>query len=205
MLRYLMAIAAATIGLWASAPDEARASPPTVDCESKHNQYRECPARFGAPVLVMQKSQSPCILNTTWGYNPATGYIWVSAGCRGIFAQQHGYHHGQSGGMDVDARRYSNQGGFIGYGPLIAVQKNVTNNRVTINSYSETNIVEHHHDIRRIVEPDATDEIDATPQFDRNGNPNFDTEGNYIGPHGLGALVDAPEDGIDTGSDDSGG
>ncbi|MER9656386.1 hypothetical protein NKJ26_23315 [Mesorhizobium sp. M0152] len=40
--------------------------------------------------------------------------------------------------------------------------------------------------------------IDDRPQFDRNGNPNFDTRGRYIGCHGLGCQVDDPDDGDQT-------
>jgi hypothetical protein len=36
--------------------------------------------------------------------------------------------------------------------------------------------------------------IDTRPQFDRQGNPNFDTRGNYIGCHGVGCAVDQPDD-----------
>jgi hypothetical protein len=35
--------------------------------------------------------------------------------------------------------------------------------------------------------------IDTTPQFDKNGEPNFDTQGNYQGCHGIGCLVDDPD------------
>lgn len=35
--------------------------------------------------------------------------------------------------------------------------------------------------------------IDSTPQFDKDGNPNFDTQGNYQGCHGVGCLVDNPD------------
>ncbi|APT55853.1 hypothetical protein RQ831_19785 [Roseomonas gilardii] len=35
--------------------------------------------------------------------------------------------------------------------------------------------------------------IDTTPQFDKGGNPNFDTRGNYIGCHGIGCKVDNPD------------
>ncbi|SMO36733.1 hypothetical protein [Paracoccus laeviglucosivorans] len=35
--------------------------------------------------------------------------------------------------------------------------------------------------------------IDPRPQFDKNGNPNFDTEGNWIGCHGIGCMVDNPD------------
>lgn len=37
--------------------------------------------------------------------------------------------------------------------------------------------------------------IDDRPQYDRNGNPNFDTRGRYIGCRGLGCKVDDPDDG----------
>ncbi|WFP60534.1 MULTISPECIES: hypothetical protein [unclassified Mesorhizobium] len=36
--------------------------------------------------------------------------------------------------------------------------------------------------------------IDPTPQFDRDGNPNFDTHGNYQGCHGVGCMVDDPDE-----------
>lgn len=39
--------------------------------------------------------------------------------------------------------------------------------------------------------------IDPRPSFDRDGNPNFDTEGNYIGCHGIGCEVDNPDDDTD--------
>lgn len=36
--------------------------------------------------------------------------------------------------------------------------------------------------------------IDTRPQYDKDGNPNFDTQGNYIGCHGIGCEVDNPDD-----------
>ncbi|GLS40415.1 hypothetical protein GCM10010869_60120 [Mesorhizobium tianshanense] len=39
------------------------------------------------------------------------------------------------------------------------------------------------------------DGYDDRPQFDRNGNPNFDTRGRYTGCRGLGCKVDDPDDG----------
>jgi len=36
--------------------------------------------------------------------------------------------------------------------------------------------------------------IDDRPQFDKDGNPNFDTRGRYIGCRGLGCEVDDPDD-----------
>lgn len=35
--------------------------------------------------------------------------------------------------------------------------------------------------------------IDTTPHFDKNGEPNFDTQGNYQGCHDVGCLVDDPD------------
>jgi len=51
----------------------------------------------------------------------------------------------------------------------------------------------------------ATDDssIDTRPQFDRNGNPNFDTHGNYQGCHGVGCQVDTPDDDNSSNDDDS--
>jgi hypothetical protein len=40
--------------------------------------------------------------------------------------------------------------------------------------------------------------IDTGPQFDRDGNPNFDTRGRYQGCRGIGCSVDDPDDGDQT-------
>lgn len=39
--------------------------------------------------------------------------------------------------------------------------------------------------------------IDDRPQYDKDGNPNFDTQGNYQGCHGIGCEVDNPDDNDD--------
>lgn len=64
---------------WNDAPSAAR-----VLCESKDGKRNVCPAdtRLGVAV-VRQVSDSPCVLNSTWGYN--TDGIWVTAGCRAEF------------------------------------------------------------------------------------------------------------------------
>lgn len=36
--------------------------------------------------------------------------------------------------------------------------------------------------------------IDTRPSYDRDGNPNFDTQGNYQGCNGIGCQVDNPDD-----------
>lgn len=63
----------------ANAPKSAR-----VLCESKDGKRNVCPAdtRLGVAV-VRQMSDSPCVLNSTWGFD--TNGIWVTAGCRGEF------------------------------------------------------------------------------------------------------------------------
>lgn len=49
----------------------------------------------------------------------------------------------------------------------------------------------------------ASRKIDDRPQFDRNGNPNFDTQGNYQGCRGIGCEVDTPDDDSSSDDDDS--
>jgi hypothetical protein len=54
-----------------------------------------------------------------------------------------------------------------------------------------------------VDDPDERDRtVDDRPQYDREGNPNFDTQGNYQGCHGIGCEVDTPDD--DSSSDDDG-
>ncbi|MHA6646098.1 hypothetical protein [Mesorhizobium sp. A623] len=36
--------------------------------------------------------------------------------------------------------------------------------------------------------------VDTRPSYDKDGNPNFDTQGNYQGCNGVGCLVDNPGD-----------
>lgn len=40
--------------------------------------------------------------------------------------------------------------------------------------------------------------IDTRPQFDKQGNPNFDSQGNYQGCHGIGCQVDNPDNNDDS-------
>jgi hypothetical protein len=183
-------------------PTAARPNPQTITCASFQHRYTECQTPFHAPILVMQTSNSACIVNNTWGFNPRTGNLWVSNGCQGVFADQHGYQYGLGGGYDPNAHRYNNQGAHLGVGPIVIVpapmpmpparQNTFIDNR-TINNNSVT--------IQRSTPPrpqhPRQDDIDPTPQFDQQGNPNFDTHGNYQGPHGVGKLV-GPEDNPDT-------
>lgn len=88
----------------------AQAGNVTVECVSNNRQYNECQAPLSAPQLVYQSSKRPCIVNRTWGFNPTTRRIWVNDGCKGVFADPAGYHHGHSGNADTNARRYDQQG-----------------------------------------------------------------------------------------------
>lgn len=83
----------------------------TVECQSRDYQYAECAAPgLSRPQLIHQISYSSCILNRTWGYNPRSGYLWVSQGCAATFADVSGYHHGRGDTYDEGARRYDEKG-----------------------------------------------------------------------------------------------
>jgi hypothetical protein len=67
---------------WNDAPGSSR-----VLCESKDGKRSVCRAdtRLGVAV-VRQVSDTPCVLNSTWGYD--TDGIWVTAGCRAEFVMR---------------------------------------------------------------------------------------------------------------------
>jgi hypothetical protein len=62
----------------------ALVSPRTIACASNNERREHCDAetRFGI-ALYRQVSDSPCVLNRTWGVEPDG--IWVTEGCRGEF------------------------------------------------------------------------------------------------------------------------
>ncbi len=83
----------------------------TIECWSRDYRYNECYAgELSRPQLIHQISGSACIVNRTWGYNPRSGYIWVSEGCSGTFADVGGYHHGRGDTYDEGARHYDARG-----------------------------------------------------------------------------------------------
>lgn len=178
----------------------------TVECYSHDYQYDECWAGpLDQPQLVHQISSSPCIVNSTWGYNRRSGYIWVAQGCAGVFADVGGYHHGRGDTWDRGARRYNHRGhdvGAVAAGAVIgaiigaaASGKNETHHHSTTNIHWDSD--DKHSGCHglgcKVDNPDNGNEIDPRPQFDREGNPNFDTEGNWQGCHGVGCLVDTPK------------
>jgi hypothetical protein len=200
MLRY---IAAAAVALGAPLTSFEAIAQSTVECHSRHYQYDECWAGpLRKPQLIHQVSSNPCILNRTWGYNPKSKYIWVAQGCQGVFADVGGYHHGRGDGFDPGARRYDHRGNDVGavvggavLGALIegmAEDQNRKHHHSTSN-YNKLDGYNGCHGTGCLVD-DPDQAVDNTPQFDKQGFPNFDEHGNYQGCHGAGCLVDDPDD-----------
>ncbi len=204
MIRNILLAAAAAVVVFLTVP--AAQAQSTVECHSRHYQYDECWAGpLKQPQLIHQISGSACILNRSWGYNPKSKYIWVAQGCAGVFADVGGYHHGRGDSFDANARMYDHRGHDLGavatgavLGGLIEgmAQDKRNNHRHTTTNYIYRNEYNGCHGAGCLVDnPDQ--EVDNTPQFDREGEPNFDTEGNYQGCHGAGCLVDDPADSDD--------
>lgn len=63
-----------------------RRTPPTVTCESWGDRETFCrvPLRHGQVEMVRQLSKTQCRYGRNWGWN--NGGIWVSGGCRAVFA-----------------------------------------------------------------------------------------------------------------------
>lgn len=228
----LQMLGAALAWFWLPSPASAQA---TVECMSHNYQYNECYAPLRAPQLVNQESHASCIVNRTWGFNSKTRRIWVSDGCSGVFADPGGYHHGQAGTFDKGARTYGPRGHDAGVlvagavlGAVIAgAGKSDKKRHTTTNSYYYTrNSGSGYtgcHGVGCLVDDPDQKVVDDRPQYDKEGNPNFDTHGNYQGCHGIGCEVDTPDsdsdssddppepgqtefsDSDDSGSDDSGG
>ena len=153
----------------------------TVQCMSPNYQYTECQAPLSQPQLVHQISSSSCILNKTWGFNPQTRRIWVAEGCSGVFADAGGYHHSRSDTYDENARSYDKHGhdmGKVVAGGLLAI--------LLAGALDDSSHKKHKHTT-------SNDAVDTRPHFDKEGFPNFDTNGNYQGCHGLGCKVDNPD------------
>ncbi|MCG7509062.1 DUF3011 domain-containing protein [Mesorhizobium retamae] len=172
---------------------------PTVQCMSRDNHYDECFAGpLRQPHLVFQESSSPCIVNKTWGYNPKSRYIWVAQGCRGVFADVGGYHHGRGDTFDHNARMYDHHGHDTGAMVAGVVLGAIIAGAADRHSHTISNHRDHggyngcHGAGCLVDDPDAG--IDPRPQFDRQGFPNFDVHGNYQGCHGVGCLADNPDD-----------
>ncbi|MET3649969.1 DUF3011 domain-containing protein [Phyllobacterium ifriqiyense] len=200
MIRYITVAAVAFSGLSMVSGAKAQS---TVECRSRNYQYDECFAGpLSKPQLIHQISNSPCILNRTWGYNPKSKYLWVAEGCAGVFADVGGYHHGRGDGFDPGARSYDHRGHDTGaviagavLGALIEgmAEGDKHKHRHSTSNYRDDGGYNGCHGIGcKVDNPD--EDVDDRPQFDKEGEPNFDTHGNYQGCHGAGCLVDDPGD-----------
>ncbi|WP_149195399.1 DUF3011 domain-containing protein [Luteimonas suaedae] len=158
-------VVAATLA-WLGLPAPAAAET-TVECTSHNYQYNECYAPLGAPQLVYQSSHAACIVNRTWGFNPATNRIWVSDGCSGVFADPGGYHHGQAGTHDDGARSYGHRGHDTGAVVAGAVLGALILGAAESDHKHHSTSNAHHH----------------------TGN----SGSGYTGCHGVGCLVDDPD------------
>lgn len=142
----------------------------TVECRSRDYQYDECFAgKLKRPQLIHQISSSACILNRTWGYNPRSRYIWVAQGCSGVFADVAGYHHGRGDTFDPNARRYDNRGHDVG-----AVVAGV------------------------VIDALVSGLADSGKHNHRHATSNYRDSGDYNGCHGVGCMVDNPDEVDDT-------
>ena len=197
MMKY---IATAALVLCTSATVTAARAGATVECHSRNYQYGECWAGpLKQPQLIHQISGVACILNRTWGYNPASKYVWVAQGCAGVFADVSGYHHGRGDTFDAGARHYDHHGHDVGavvagavIGALVDGMTQSGHHHTTSN-YRDAGGYNGCHGIGCMVD-NPGQAVDNRPQFDRQGEPNFDVHGNYQGCHGVGCLVDDPDE-----------
>lgn len=192
--------------LFLAVPAEAKAEE-TVECVSQGSGYTECYAgMLSQPQLVYQISSSGCIINRSWGFNPRTGYIWVANGCSGVFADVAGYHHGRGDTYDEGARHYDRHGHDAGKVVGGLVLGALLEAAIEPKNHTTSNVSPHHHSKKHsechgsgcLVTPPSDRAISQLPRsdrgrFDREGNPNFDAEGNYQGCHGMGCVVDNPD------------
>jgi len=167
MFRYVLAAAIGVCTVQVTTEDASAQS--TVECRSRNYQYDECFAGpLKQPQLIHQVSSSSCILNRTWGYNPNSGYIWVAQGCAGVFADVGGYHHGRGDGFDANARMYNHQGHDVGSVVAGAVLGALVQGMV-----------------------------DNREQNHRHTTSNYRDDSGYNGCHGVGCLVDNPDEVVD--------
>lgn len=155
-------------------PDAAQAAgAKRVVCSSADYRYSYCGVDTrGGVQLTNRLSKSRCQYGRSWGYDG--GGIWVDNGCSAEFLVAGSGRRPSPG----DAAAAIIVGGIVG-----AILDN--NNR------------HGHHSDNYYPRPQPRRDdrwIDPTPQFDREGNPNFDTHGNYQGCHGVGCMVDNPDD-----------
>lgn len=149
----------------------AQSGTATVECHSVRYEYSECRAPLRSPQLIHQISGSSCILNRTWGFDRRRQRLWVDQGCSGVFADVGGYHHGSSGTFDPGSRRYDDRGRDMGL--------------LVLGSIAGAALA-------------SSDRHEHYPNY-RSDTSSY-AHGGYDGCHGMGCLVDPPNN--DGGSDD---
>jgi hypothetical protein len=107
---YKLALAAAIgAGALLAVPAPAHAQQSrraSVTCNSYHGHYHSCQLPYrGTARLVQQLSGSACVQGRSWGQRGSSS-VWVSRGCRGVFAVRHRYYN------DGDQRVGDNGGGY---------------------------------------------------------------------------------------------
>lgn len=115
----------------------------TVRCESNDGRTRICGADTrGGVQLVDQTSQSACVRGRTWGADERG--IWVTRGCRGIFAVNSGAYGSAYGNNNGYNNSYNN-----GYNNNSGYSNNSYNNGYYSNGYGNNN--------RRVVRCESRD------------------------------------------------
>jgi len=84
-------VASGCAGTFAIQGNRAPPPPPPINsvaCESRDYQQGFCPVGpyIARAWLVEQRSQSPCIINQTWGFQ--RNGIWVNQGCSAVFSYE---------------------------------------------------------------------------------------------------------------------
>ena len=161
-------------------PPAVYAQPPMdIICSSVGYNYSRCDVYTGGGVrIIEQLSRSRCDYGRTWGVDGRG--IWVDNGCAGRFIV--GRERRDRNGND-DVVGAAIIGGVIG-----AILSHDSDRDRDRGRHDDRNNNYYGRPRYR-----HSDYVDPTPQFDKDGNPNFDTHGRYIGPHGLGSLVDNPD------------
>ncbi len=112
--RFGSTVVATAVGLLATIASTQEANAQyRVECSSRNYQPQRCPLQGYASniVLVQQLStgRGRCIQNQTWGWDSYG--LWVTNGCRAIFAVY------QGGGGYPGGPGYPGGGGYPGHGP----------------------------------------------------------------------------------------
>ncbi len=78
-------------------PGHFRPQARQIVCESWQFRRQECPADTRGGVRLLQQTGGLCNRGQTWGYSPRG--VWVTNGCRAIFAVVGGSGSGAGGGV----------------------------------------------------------------------------------------------------------